>query len=397
MATLFLMMIYLAFIGLGLPDSLLGAGWPAMHLSLGVPVENAGMLSILTTGGTIVSSFFSGAVTRRFGTGKVTLVSVAMTALALLGFSQAPRFEVLLLLTLPLGLGAGSVDAALNGFVAKHFEARHMSWLHSFWGVGASLGPMIMSLFLARKVSWRGGYGAVSAIQLGIVAVLLFSLPLWRRYESRPVLDTEEKAAAETSGFAGIYAIPGVKLAIFSFLGYCALEMTMGLWGATFLVQQYGQAPESAARFVSLYYGGIMAGRMITGFVTLRYRFPVIIRAGIFLAVLGILLLFLPVPGLHPASFLLVGLGCAPAFPGMIHETPERFGKDSAQAIIGIQMAFAYIGSTTMPALFGLLAGRGLISVFPLYLLIFAALFLVMQETLNRRMKDKEAQQKATA
>lgn len=388
MATFFLFVIYMAFIGLGLPDSVLGASWPVLHLALDVPIAHAGILSVMTTGGTIISSFMSGRVTKRFGTGKVTLVSVLMTAIALMGFSYAASFYWLMLLTIPLGLGAGSVDAALNGYVAMHYEAKHMSWLHSFWGVGATLGPMIMSIFLGRASGWRTGYFVISLIQVAIVILLFITLPLWTRFGQKsalePVPEKEESGRAD-----GLYRIPGVKYAILSFFAYCAVEMTTGLWGASYLVSYQGFTPETAARYTSLFFGGITIGRFITGFITMKFSFRSVIRAGILSIGLGILMVLSGFHLLLIPGFLLIGLGCAPVFPGMIHETPKRFGKKHAQSIIGIQMAFAYMGSTLMPALFGLLAGRGYLWLFTPYLLFLLGILLFSTERINALMKRR--------
>jgi fucose permease len=397
MATFFLMMIYLAFIGLGLPDSVLGASWPSLHQSLNVPLEYAGILSMMTTAGTILSSFMSGRVTRRFGTGRVTTVSVLMTALALLGFSLAPSFYTLMLLTLPLGLGAGSVDAALNGYVSLHYEAKHMSWLHSFWGLGATLGPVVMSFFLVQAGGWRRGYLVIASLQLAIVALLFTTLPLWHRFNQEPEGREKSLVEEETEKTPHVYQIPGVKFAILSFFAYCAVEMTTGLWGTSFLVNIHGAAKDSAARYISLYYGGITIGRILTGFVSMKFPFKTIIRGGILSIFTGVFVLSLGVPVLFALGFPLIGLGCAPVFPGMIHETPERFGKSNAQTIIGIQMAFAYMGSTFSPALFGFLAGKGFLPYFPAYLLVFLLILLLSTESINRKMKKKEAQQKAAA
>ncbi|HSR03611.1 MAG TPA: MFS transporter [Proteiniclasticum sp.] len=390
MATFFLMVIYVAFIGLGLPDSALGASWPVMHQSLGVPIQNAGILSMMTTGGTILSSFMSGRVTKRFGTGKVTLISVLMTALALMGFSMAPNFYWLVLLTLPLGLGAGSVDAALNGYVSLNYEAKHMSWLHSFWGVGATMGPMILSFFLQSRSGWRSGYLMISGIQIAIVLLLFATLPLWKRFGQKSVSIEDEAQAEESLQSANIYRIPGVRFAILSFFAYCAVEMTMGLWGASYLVNYSGFTAETAARYTSLYFGGITLGRLLTGFITMKVSFRTIIRGGILSILLGILMVLSGVSFLLFTGFVLVGLGCAPVFPGMIHETPSRFGKANAQTIIGAQMAFAYMGSTFMPALFGFLAGRGYLWLFTPYLLIMLALLLFSTEKINTMMKKRK-------
>lgn len=396
MATFFLAIIYLAFIGLGLPDSVLGASWPTLHSSLSVPVSYAGILSVMTTAGTILSSFMSGKVTKRYGTGKVTLISVSMTAMALLGFALAPSFWVLLLLTLPLGLGAGSVDAALNGYVALHYEAKHMSWLHSFWGVGATLGPMILSLFLLQQEGWRKGYLFIGFIQGFIVLMLLLTLPLWQKYNQHPPKKQEASGKVQSTS-RGLYQLPGVKEALLSFFTYCAVEMTTGLWGASYLVAHHDFSADVAARYVSLYFGGITLGRIFTGFLTLKFSFKTIIRGGLLSILFGIIMILTGLQVLLLPSFLLIGLGCAPVFPGMIHETPHRFGQEHAQSIIGMQMAFAYMGSTFIPGIFGLLAGGGLLRIFPLYLLMFLLMLFFFSERIGILVKRNQTATKKSA
>lgn len=388
MATFLLVVIYMAFISLGLPDALLGSAWPVMHLSLSVSLGSAGILSVITSIGTILSSFISGKVIGRFGTGKVTLVSVFLTAFALLGFSLSPNIWFLMVMAIPLGLGAGSVDAALNNFVALHYEARHMNWLHSFWGVGATLGPMIMALSISRGESWKSGYKTVAIIQLTLVAVLFLTLPLWKRFENNDGLAEKEEQREQKAENA--FRIPGVKYALLAFFSYTALESTTGLWGSSYLVLNRGITPEDAARFISLYYGGITLGRFVTGFITMRFKSRSIIRTGLLLVATGVLFILLPLPNnMAILGLILIGLGCAPVFPGMIHETPVRFGKANSQGVIGIQMAFAYMGNTFMPALFGLLGGGGRTFIFPFYLLVLVGILLFASERINRMMKRR--------
>ncbi len=390
MATFFLMMIYLAFISLGLPDSLLGSAWPIMHESLAVPLGSAGLISMITAGGTIVSSLLSGKVIRRFGTGKVTFISVFLTSMALFGFSLSPNIYFLMIMAIPLGLGAGSIDSALNNFVALHYKARHMSWLHSFWGVGATLGPIIMSSFLIKGESWRNGYRTVALIQFILFLVLFATLPLWKKYDTPEEGKGAQRDKDEIERFENPYKIPGVKYALFTFFAYCAIESTTGLWGSTYLVESRGIAPEIAARFISLYYGGITVGRFITGFITMKFPTRTILRAGILIILSGVLCIALPLPGFMAIlGLVLIGLGCAPVFPGMIHETPTRFGAANSQSVIGIQMAFAYVGSTFMPAFFGLLGGEGNIFIFPYYLLILVSVLLFGTERINSMMKAR--------
>ncbi|WP_438434904.1 MFS transporter [Gorillibacterium sp. sgz500922] len=395
MATFFLVIIYLAFISLGLPDSLLGSAWPVMQPDLHAPLGAAGMLFMVVAAGTIVSSLASGTVLKRFGTGKTTLISCLMTAAALLGFSASPSLLWLILCAIPLGLGAGSVDAGLNHYVAAHYKARHMSWLHCFWGVGATLGPVIMSRFIAADGSWRHGYLAVSAIQFVLVVILLFSLPLWEKVAASRTGGGETLAAEEedipsekgASASVSPLRMPGVKPALAAFLFYCGVESTVGLWGSSFLVQVRGLSAADAATWISLYYGGITVGRLITGFVTFKVSNRALIRTGQLLALAGTALLALPLPSVCSlVGLLAIGLGLAPIYPCMLHETPVRFGKRNAQTIMGFQMAVAYTGSTFMPPLLGLLASRFGIAVFPPYVLLSAAAMLVCAERLNARL-----------
>ncbi|MEK0314940.1 MFS transporter [Cohnella sp. 56] len=393
MATFFLTIIYLAFISLGLPDSLLGAAWPVMHADLDAPLGAAGVLSMTIASGTIVSSLASGAILRRFGTGAVATVSCMMTAGALLGFSVAPSFIWLILFAIPLGLGGGSVDAGLNHYVAAHYKAHHMSWLHCFWGVGATLGPMIMASYISGPGSWRDGYLTVAAIQGVLVLILFFTLPLWNRVaadsRSRPgapgaAEDATEPDETPDGKPAKPLRVKGVKLALVAFLFYCGVEATAGLWGSSFLVDVKGLTAGTAAQWVSMYYAGITVGRLITGFVTFKASNRQLIRGGQLVALAGTVLLLLPLPDAASlAGLMIVGLGLAPIFPCMLHETPVRFGKRHAQTIMGYQMAVAYTGSTLMPPLLGLLASHSTIGIFPAYLVVSAAAMLLFSERLN--------------
>ncbi len=384
MATLLLIIIYIAFISLGLPDSLLGAAWPVMHGDLSVPVSFAGIITMIISGGTIISSLFSEKVIRRFGTGKVTAVSVFMTAFALFGFYTFPQFIWLCILAVPMGLGAGSVDSALNNFVALHYKANHMNWLHCFWGIGATAGPFIMSLFLSGSGEWNKGYLTISIIQICLVILLFATLPLWRSFE------TVSPAAQETKQSATIPMVlrmKGAKAALLSYFCYCAVETTTGLWGGTYLVQHIGLSANTAAKWVSFYYFGITAGRFLSGFLSMRMTNTALIRTGQVICCLGGISLLLPVSAYFQlAGFILIGLGCAPIYPGMLHETPRRFGKEMSQAIMGIQMAFAYIGSTFMPPIFGFMAELTGIAVLPFFLLILIIMMIVTSEEINRLM-----------
>ncbi|RAP74967.1 MFS transporter [Paenibacillus montanisoli] len=384
MGTILLLIIYLAFISLGLPDSLLGAAWPAMRLDLGAPLGMAGVLSMTVTVGTIVSSLVSGAVVRRFGTGRVTFASCMMTAGALLGFSYAPSILWLAICAIPLGLGGGAVDSALNHYVAERYKAHHMSWLHCFWGVGATAGPMIMAAFLSGNASWRDGYLAVAGIQFALVLLLAVSLPLWSRAADIKVPGLEQEQPAADSSADKLGKVKGVGYSLASFLFYCGVESTVGLWGGSYLVNVKDLSAPEAAKWVSIYYAGITIGRFVTGFVTLKLSNKLLIRYGQITAFAGALLLLLPLPaGFSLTGLLVTGLGLAPIFPCMLHETPVRFGKANAGRIMGYQMAVAYTGSTLMPPLLGLLAGLSTIGIFPLYIVISAAAMLLFSERLN--------------
>ncbi|MEQ6377474.1 MFS transporter [Bacillaceae bacterium S4-13-56] len=391
MTLILLVIIYLAFISLGLPDSLLGAAWPVMQEDFGAPLEIAGFLFMTIAGGTILSSLVSGRIIERFGTGKVTFISGLMTAGALLGFYFAPSILWLFVWAIPLGLGAGAVDAALNNYVALHYKAHHMSWLHSFWGVGATLGPVIMAQFISGQYSWRSGYLTIAGIQFVLAAILLFSLPLWKRVSKiSPVIedekreDIQDKFLDENSRVNPLQ-IRGVKLALLSFLFYCATEATVGLWGSSFLVNVKGVSAATAAQWVSFYWGGLTIGRFLTGFITFKMSNRKIIRMGQIIALVGAVLLVLPFPSiLSLIGFIVVGLGLAPIFPSMLHETPTLFGKTHSQKIMGYQMAVAYTGTTFMPPLLGYIASHTTIGIFPLFILTYAAAMLLSSERLNR-------------
>lgn len=386
MYSLLLAMTYLAFISLGLPDSLLGSGWPVMQAELGAEVSFAGVVTILISGGTILSSLFADRLTCRLGTGKVTALSVLTTAVALFGFSTCTAPWQLLLWAVPYGLGAGAVDAALNNYAALHFSARHMNWLHCFWGVGCSISPFIMSAALSGSAGWQGGYRWVSFLQIALTAVLFLSLPLWNKVQG----EAGSAEASRPSTLREVLSIPGVPLILVAFFGYCALESTAGLWAATYLVNGRGVDTETAARCASLFYLGITGGRFLSGLVAERLDDKTRIRAGLIVLAIGISAMLVPVPvnGLCLAGLVLVGVGCAPIYPAIIHATPVNFGTEHSQGIVGLQMACAYLGSTLMPPVFGLLANHGLVGVYPVYLLCFLVLMVFMTEGVNRRKRS---------
>jgi len=382
---LLLVVIYLAFISLGLPDSLLGPAWPAMYVDLAVPIHFAGIISMIVAGGTVISSLFSARLIARLGVASVTTWSVLITALALLGFSFSHHFAFLCLLAVPLGLGAGCVDAALNNYVALHYKAKHMNWLHCFWGVGAAVGPIIMARQLAHGESWNSGYFTVGAIQLALVLVLLLSTSLWvKRSVARSGADEATKTEFKT-----LLRIPGLKQALVVFFCYCAVEATFGLWGASYLVFARGWEPDDAARLVSVYYVGITLGRFISGFVAgwLTNRQLVYVGQGII--IFGLLILLLPYDNIVLVGFLFIGLGCAPIFPSLLHETPRNFGKKQAQAVMGMQMASAYVGITLMPLLFGKLASYLNHSLLLGFIAMMLAIQIVMTYKLNKRVSAR--------
>jgi len=379
-----LIIIYLSFISLGLPDSLLGSAWPSMYGGLSVPLHYAGYISMIIAGGTVVSSIFSERIIRRLGTGIVTAFSVLMTAAALLGFSFSSTFALLCLWAIPLGLGAGSVDAALNNYVALHYKARHMSWLHCFWGVGASMGPIIMSFYLINKNSWNSGYRTIGIIQCCLVAVLFITISLWRQKKFQN--NNGKNETNKGINFKEIFQIAGVKQILIAFFCYCSLETITGLWGSSFLVTEKNIPPEIAAQWISLYYIGITSGRFISGFLTMKLTNRQMVRLGQALIACGITALMLPfgrillLPG-----FFIIGLGCAPIYPSLLHETPINFGSDKSQAIMGIQMASAYIGTTFMPPLFGQVTSFFGFNIFPLFIGGILILNIIMVELLNKK------------
>ena len=399
MFQLLLAIIYLAFISLGLPDSLLGSAWPVMYREFSVPVSYAGIISMIIAAGTIVSSLQCDRLTRRLGTGKVTALSVLTTAVALFGFSVSHSFLALCIWAIPYGLGAGCVDASLNNYVALHYASRHMSWLHCMWGVGASLGPYIMGFALSNGQSWNMGYRYIGILQIVLTAILLFSLPLWkgRGTAGQNASGTDIEKVTERGENTGsgqekalslrqIFRIPGAKEVMLTFFCYCAVEQTAGLWASSYLVLHWGISSDTAANFASMFYIGITVGRALGGFLTLKLNDKQMIRLGQGVILFGIALLLLPIgKGTALFGLIAVGLGCAPIYPSIIHSTPEHFGADKSQAVIGVQMAAAYVGTCIMPPIFGLIANHISIVLFPVYLLLILALMVLMHERLLKR------------
>ncbi len=385
MFQLLLAIIYLAFISLGLPDSLLGAAWPSMYPEFQVPVSYAGIISMVIALGTVISSLMSDRLTKRLGAGLVTAISVAMTALALFGFSFSHSFWMLILWSIPYGLGAGSVDAALNNYVALHYKSRHMSWLHCMWGVGASAGPYIMGFALSHGQNWNGGYRYIGILQVILTFILFISLPLWKK-EKKDAASESDATSDHILTLREIFAIPGAKSVMLMFFCYSAIEQTSGLWASSYLVLHKGVAPETAATFASLFYIGITIGRAISGFITMKLNDTQMIRLGQGIILLGVLALFLPLGStISLIGFILIGLGCAPIYPCIIHSTPDHFGADRSQAIIGVQMASAYVGTCLMPPVFGLIANNITVALLPAYLILFLVLLSVMHEILIQK------------
>ena len=383
MIQLLLVIIYLAFISLGLPDAMLGAAWPDMYMEFNVPLSYAGLLSAIISVGTIISSLQSDRLTLKFGTGKVTAISVTMTAVALFGFSISDSFLFLCLWAIPYGLGGGSIDAALNNYVALHYKSYHMSWLHCMWGIGAATGPYIMGYVLTAGKGWNNGYKIIFILQIILAAALFLSLPLWKKQKTNA--DAGSDIKRQPMALREVLKIRGAKEVLICFFCYCAIEQTTGLWASSYLNLHNGISAETAAGFASMFYLGITVGRAISGFITMRLSDLAMIRLGQGIILMGILILFIPGGmDISLVGLMMIGLGCAPIYPCIIHSTPAHFGEDKSQAVIGVQMAFAYVGNLGMPPLFGIIANRIGVSVLPLYLCIILILMVVMHEALNK-------------
>lgn len=382
-----LFIIFFTFIMLGLPNSALGSAWPSMYPAFNVSSASAGAVSLLMSGSTVLASLWCDKAVAKLGFGKLTFLGLLAMALSGLGFSVSTHFLHLCLLAIPMGFGMGFIDAALNNAVALHYQARHMNWLHGFWGVGAFISPVVMSFFLATSHSWQGAYRFIGFVTLGFALIFLLGLKLWNKAPHQ-VPGTNQTGASALSK-AQLLKLPGVKQSLLVFFCYCAIEATVGLWAASFLVGTRNLLEETAALWLSLYFLGITAGRFLAGFITVKLGHRQIIKLGISLIAIGILFFFLPLPqdALMPALFL-IGLGCAPIFPSLIHETPANFGAAHSQSIIGLQMAFAYLGSMLMPPLFGLLTLATGYAAFPFYLAFFLILMTFMTQQLHQKTKN---------
>lgn len=387
MVQLLLVIIYVAFISLGLPDSLLGAAWPNMYAEFAVPIGYAGIVSTIIAAGTVISSLQSERLTLKFGAAKVTAVSVGITALALLGFSLSHRFWAVCLCAIPYGLGAGSVDAALNNYVALHYKSRHMSWLHCMWGLGATLGPYIMGFALTGGLGWNGGYRIIGIFQVVLSAILFISLPVWKKAfgTQAAVSAAEPENKRKPMPLGDVMRIRGAKEVFMMFFLYCGIETTAGLWASSYLHIIDGVDADTAATFGAIFYLGITLGRAVSGFMTFKFNDTQMIRIGEGTILLGFAVMHLPFGApVTIAGLILIGLGCAPIYPSVIHATPAHFGADKSQAVIGAQMAFAYVGTLSMPPLFGLIANSIGVSLLPYALLVMLVLLSVMHERMNR-------------
>lgn len=400
-----LIIIYLAFISLGLPDAVFGSSWPIMSQNLNASLEFAGAVSLVMSLGTVISSLMTAKLINRFGIGKVVAFSVLLTASALLGFSMANFALALMLLAVPLGIGAGAVDAALNNYVAQNYESKHMNYLHSFWGVGATAGPLIMANYLMMNEGWRQGYMTIAIIQFALVIMLFASLPLWQK-----ALTTKQEEADSDSYISSnasnnmsnkkAFGIFGVKVQLIMFFCYCALEVGTGLWAASYLTIEKDLSPKDAAFWTAMFYLGITGGRFLCGFISGRVSGKVsatgskkpahklneegLIRLGVIAIILGLLVLISPLPAMvSPLGLMLIGLGCAPIYPNTIHLTPKRFSASASQAVIGLSMACAYMGTTLVPPFIGALVSSFSFALYPALLLILALGLLVTTEKLR--------------
>ena len=353
-----------------------------MYLQFEVPVSYAGIVTIIIALGTIISSLQSDRMTYKLGTGKVTAISVAMTAFALFGFSISGSFIELCLWAIPYGLGAGGVDASINNYVALHYSSRVMSWLHCMWGLGAMIGPYVVGFVLTGGGSWNRGYQLIALLQAILTAILIISLPLWKK-RTTVVDESGEEVAASALSLKEVYAIKGAKEIMIAFFCYCALEQTAGLWASSYMVLHKGVSAEVAASYASMFYIGITVGRFLSGFMTMKFNDKQMIRLGFVVLGVGVGVLFLPLSEyVALAGFVLIGMGCAPIYPCVIHSTPEIFGADKSQAIIGVQMASAYVGTLLMPFVFGVIANHISAGLLPAYLCMILLLMVVMYERL---------------
>ncbi len=352
-----LVVIYVVFISLGLPDSLLGVAWPVLHGEMGVPESFASVMSIIIgicTGGV---SFVSGTLIRKFGTARVTLASIFVTAFGLIGISLSPNIVLMIIFSIILGYGAGAIDTGVNNFVSLHYNASHMNFLHCFWGVGVTVSPVIMSLFLGgEEGSWRNGYRVVALLQVLIALSVVAVLKKWLNVEKNTVDSVADEEEKEEKGFFEIMKIKGVPVSILSLGLYCSMEFMCGTWGATYIVNVFALEPAVAAKWVSLYYGGIMLGRLVSGFIATKLGDNKLIKLGIAFSVLGIAILLLPIGKASLVGFLVMGFGFGPIFPSVLHNIPERFGVKYSADITGFHMGGAYMIGFLVQLVYGFMA-----------------------------------------
>jgi len=383
MISLLIAIIYLCFISLGLPDSLLGSAWPIMYQEFNIPISYQGFVSITISVCTIISSLLSDTLTKKIKPFNVIVLSITLTSLGLFGFSISDKFYMLIIFGIPYGLGAGSIDACLNNYVALHFESKHMSWLHCMWGIGASISPYIMAYALTRFGEWNKGYLIVSIIQAIITLIILLSFKVWKRNDNKE--DIESNNTTKSLSIKEILSIKGAKACFIMFFCYCSFECTSFLWASSYLRIHSKVSEVVAANLACLFYIGMTVGRFINGFLTMKISDNKLIRIGSIIVFIGASILFIPVQMCSFIGLVIMGLGCAPIYPCIIHMTPKIFGSDKSQAMIGVQMACAYTGSSFMPPIFGLIANHISISLYPLWVLVLLSIMITMHEILKRK------------
>ncbi|MGN0906819.1 MAG: MFS transporter [Bullifex sp.] len=387
MALILLAVIYIAFISLGLPDSMTGSVWPVMHLTFGVQLEAAGLISMVTCCGTIISALLSGKLTRKFSTWQITVVSIVLTSVSLFLISRTTAFWQVMLLAFPLGLGGGSIDAALNNFVALHYRKKQLSFLHGFWGIGTLVGPVVISALLTHGSSWRNAYSSVSLIQFVIFLIVLLSLPLWKIFSDRD--DDGEQSEDLKVKYSDVLRIKGVPFAVLSFMLYCAFENSAMLWSASYMVYDKGFDPAIGASLSGMVFLGITSARILNGLFGDYFQDRYIIRFSIvFITLSAISLIFTSSLPLCYASLFMLGMGFGPIFPVMIHETVLYYDRKHSQTVIGLQMAAAYTGSTLFPPLYGLIASNISQSALPFFILTLNAI-LALTVTMKHREAEK--------
>jgi len=388
MVSLLLAIIYLAFISLGLPDSLLGSIWSIAHKELGVSLSYMGYITIIISSGTVLSSLFADKLNNKLSTGVVVFISILLTALGLFGFSIAKEYYMLLIFAIPYGLGAGAIDASLNNYVALHYSSRHMSWLHCFWGVGTLVGPFVMTYALTYGSGWHQGYSIISIIQFCLAFIMLMSLGIWKNVKHEKK-EKKEEVIQQALTFKEKFSIKGIWFLLIGFFAYSAIETVVMGWASSFMVNSKNVDAVTAASFASFFFIGMTLGRFISGFVTNKLGDKIMIRIGYAILLLGIVLVMLPINEIALPGFIIIGLGCSPIYPAIIHSTPNSFESKYSQAIIGLEMAFAYIASIGMPYIFGLIADYITIDIMPIYLLFFSVISITMLEILSYKNKRR--------